>query len=379
MKVVIALDSFKGSISSQKAGQAVAKGVLRVFEDATCIVSPIADGGEGTVDALTAGLGGEFVFAGVSGPLGEKITAKYGVIGGDTAIMEMSAAAGITLVEKDKRDPMYTTTYGVGEMILHALDRGCRNFIMGIGGSATNDCGSGMLKALGFDLLDKDGNAIKNGALGLSQLVTVSDKNADKRLSKCKFSVACDVTNPLCGASGCSAIFAPQKGASPQDILLMDAWIKNFADLTKEIDPTADEDYAGSGAAGGMGFALLSYLKADLVKGIDLILRETSIEEHIKDCDIVVCGEGRLDAQSVMGKAPIGVARLAKKYQKPVIAFAGCVTDDASVCNDFGIDAYFPILRKISTLDAAMDENNAFENLANTAEQAFRLVRAMKL
>lgn len=376
MKVVIAIDSFKGSISSYNAGKAVAEGVLRAVNDASCIVSPIADGGEGTVDALTSGLGGEFVFANVSGPLMEPISAKYGVINGDIAIMEMSAAAGITLVPANKKDPMNTTTYGVGEMILHALDYGCKNFIMGIGGSATNDGGTGMLKALGFDLLDKDMKVIENGAKGLKDLVFISDKNADKRLKNCKFSVACDVTNPLCGENGCSAVFGPQKGASEQSIALMDAWLENFAKLTQDVYSDADANHQGSGAAGGMGFALRSYLKADLIKGIDLVLEQTHLEDHIKDADIVVCGEGRLDAQSVMGKAPVGVARLAKKYQKPVIAFAGALTDGARICNEHGIDAYFPILRKICTLDEAMDEQNAYQNLADTAEQVFRLISA---
>jgi len=376
MKVVIALDSFKGSISSEKAGQAVAQGILRVYKDADLSVFPVADGGEGTVDALTRGLGGELVYASVTGPLGEPILAKYGVINGKTtAIMEMSAAAGITLLTKDQRDPMRTTTFGVGQMILHALDSGCRNFIMGIGGSATNDGGTGMLKALGFDLLDESGRPIENGAVGLSRLAHISDKNVDKRLSQCRFSVACDVTNPLCGANGCSAVFGPQKGASEESILLMDKWLRNFAELTKKLYSFADDSYQGSGAAGGMGFALRSYLGADLVKGIDLILRETGIEEHIKSCDLVITGEGRLDSQSVMGKVPFGVANLAKKYQKPVIAFAGSVTKDAGVCNQHGIDAFFPILQGICTLEEAMDEQNAYNNLVNTTQQVFRLVK----
>ena len=378
MKVVIAMDSFKGSLSSQKAGEAVKNGVLRVFTDANCVVSPIADGGEGTVDALTEGLGGDFVYANVSGPLGETVSAKYGIVNGSTAVMEMSAAAGITLVPKEKKDPLYTTTFGVGQMIIHALDRGCRSFIIGIGGSATNDGGTGMLKALGFDLLDQEGIPIENGAIGLSKLAKISDKYADPRLKDCKFSVACDVTNPLCGRIGCSAVFGPQKGATAQTIRQMDAWLESFAKLTKDLNQSSDAEYPGSGAAGGMGFAFRSYLGADLVKGIELVLRETRLEEQIKDADIVVCGEGRLDSQSVMGKAPVGVARLAKKYKKPVIAFSGCVTDDARICNEHGIDAFFPILRGVCTLDEAMDEVNAYNNLVNTAEQVFRLVKASK-
>lgn len=378
MKVVIAMDSFKGSLSSQKAGNAVKDGLLKVFKDANCVVSPIADGGEGTVDALTEGLGGDFVYANVSGPLGETVSAKYGIVNGSTAVMEMSAAAGITLVPKEKRDPLCATTFGVGQMIIHALDRGCRSFIIGIGGSATNDGGTGMLKALGFELLDEDGSPIENGAIGLSRLAKISDKNADPRLKDCKFSVACDVTNPLCGKTGCSAVFGPQKGATAKTIPQMDAWLESFANLTKDLNQSSDANYPGSGAAGGMGFAFRSYLGAELVKGIELVLRKTRLEDQIRDADIVVCGEGRLDSQSVMGKAPVGVARLAKKYNKPVIAFSGCVTKDARVCNEHGIDAFFPILREVCTLDMAMDEENAYFNLSGTAEQVFRLVKASK-
>ncbi len=376
MRVVTLIDSFKGSISSIEAGEAAARGVRAVYPDAEVDVLPLADGGEGTVDALVTGCKGEFVCAEVTGPLGERVTAKYGIIFGDTAVMEMSAAAGITLVPPEKRDPLLTTTYGVGEMILDAIARGVRRFIIGIGGSATNDGGAGMLQALGFDLLDKTGAPIEKGAQGLEKLHTVCAKNANSLLRACEFRIACDVTNPLCGALGCSAIYGPQKGATKDNIPQMDAWLAHYAELAKNVNPAADPDLPGAGAAGGMGFAFAAFLGGKLQSGISLVLDAIRAEQYVKSADIVLTGEGRLDGQSAMGKAPVGVAKLAKKHGKPVIAFAGCVTEEATKCNEAGIDAFFPILRGVVTLDEAMDTENAKRNLAATAEQAFRLIRA---
>lgn len=371
MRVLIAIDSFKGSLSSAQAGNAVKDAVLEVCADAEVTVRPLADGGEGTVDALAAGLGGETVEVSVTGPLGAPVTGKYCILPGGTAVMEMAAAAGITLIPPEKRDPMETTTYGVGEMIRHAMDRGCRHFIMGIGGSATNDGGAGMLSALGFDLLDANGQPIPLGGKGLEKLASIRTDNALPQLKDCTFRVACDVTNPLCGTHGCSAVFGPQKGATPETVAKMDKWLSHFAELAPA---GADAAYPGTGAAGGLGFAFLAFLNATLESGIHIILDETRLESYIKDADIVVTGEGRLDGQTVMGKAPIGVARLAKKYGKKVIAFSGCVTEEAPVCNDHGIDAYFPILPGVVTLEEALDVDNAYKNLKNTARQVFRLV-----
>ena len=376
MKVVTLIDSFKGSISSIEAGEAAARGVRAAYPNAHVDVLPLADGGEGTVDALVTGCKGKFVQADVTGPLGERITAKYGILFGDTAVIEMSAAAGITLVPPEKRDPLLTTTYGVGEMILDALARGVRRFVVGIGGSATNDGGAGMLQALGFDLLDKAGAPIEKGARGLEKLHTVSALNAHSALAECDFRVACDVKNPLCGALGCSAIYGPQKGATKQSIAQMDAWLAHYATLAKAVNPKATPDLPGAGAAGGMGFAFAAFLGARLQSGISLVLDAIRAEEYVKNADVIITGEGRLDEQSAMGKAPMGVAELAKKHGKRVIAFAGCVTEEASKCNAVGIDAFFPILRGVVTLDEAMDAENAKRNLAKTAEQAFRLIRA---
>ena len=383
MKVVVAIDSFKGSLSSMEAGQAIAEGVKRVHQNAEVVVRPLADGGEGTVEALVEGMGGIFVTKEVTGPLGEKVEAVYGVIeskedSSKTAIIEMSAAAGITLVPEKSRNPMNTTTYGVGELILDAIERGCRHFIVGIGGSATNDGGVGMLQALGYDFLTREGKAISYGGDGLRELASIEDGNVHPKLKECTFKVACDVTNPLCGENGSSAIFGPQKGATPEMVQELDQLLLHYAELSKEINVNADRFYPGTGAAGGMGFAFLTYTNATLESGIQIVLTETKLEELIKTADFVVTGEGRLDGQTALGKAPIGVASLAKKHHKKVLAFAGAVTPDAKECNQHGIDAFFPILRGIVTLKEAMDKENAHRNMVDTVEQVFRVVEMMK-
>ena len=379
MKAVIAIDSLKGSLTSMEAGHAISDGIRKAYPDAETIVRPLADGGEGTVDALVEGMMGSMQEITVNDPLGRPVSAKYGIIeSSKTAIIEMSAAAGITLVTDSERNPLNTTTYGVGEMIKDAIVKGCREFIVGIGGSATNDGGVGMLQALGFGMLDKSGNQVAFGAKGLKDLETITDTNVIPELKGCRFHIACDVTNPLCGDNGCSAVYGPQKGADASMIMNMDKWLSYFAALTREKYPHADPKFPGTGAAGGMGFAFLSYTNASLEPGIDLILKETRLEEYIKGADVVITGEGRLDFQTAMGKAPVGVAKLAKKYDIPVIAFAGSVTKDATECNRNGIDAFFPILRGICTLDEAMNSDNARANMTDTVEQVFRTIRAFK-
>ena len=375
MKAVIAIDSFKGSISSIEAGNAVAEGIRRVFPDADTIIKPVADGGEGTVEALVSGLNGQLCEAEVSDPLGRKMTAKYGVLPNNTAVIEMAAASGLTLIPPFVDAPMHTTTYGTGELILDAIKRGCRNFIIGIGGSATNDGGIGCLQALGFGMLDDNGRQVSFGAKGLSQLADITAASVIPELKECSFKVACDVTNPLCGENGCSAVFAPQKGAKAEMIPIMNGYLRNYAELTKKYNAAASPDTAGAGAAGGLGFALMYYLGAEFESGVDLIIRETKLEAAIKGADIVVTGEGCLDGQTAMGKAPVGIARIAKKYGKPVIAFSGAVKNGAELCNQNGIDAYFPVLRAVSTLEQAMDKTNAYRNLADTAEQVFRTIK----
>ena len=378
MKAVIAMDSFKGSISSIEAGNAVAEGIRRVFPDADTIIKPVADGGEGTVESLVSGLNGRLCEAEVSDPLGRKITARYGILPNNTAVIEMAAASGLTLLSENERDPMLTTTYGTGELILSAIRNGCRDFIIGIGGSATNDGGIGCLQALGFGMLDSKGRQVGLGAKGLSQLEKITDTNVIHELKECSFKVACDVTNPLCGENGCSAVFASQKGAKVEMIPVMDGYLRNYAELTKKYNTTASPDTPGAGAAGGLGFALMYYLNAGFESGIELIMRETQLEDAVKNADVVITGEGCLDSQTAMGKAPVGIAKIAKKYGKPVIAFSGAVKIGAELCNQNGIDAYFPILRQVSTLEEAMDKTTAYRNLADTTEQVFRTIKLFK-
>ena len=378
MKAVIAIDSFKGSLSSQEAGQAAAAGIKRVFPDAVTQVCPLADGGEGTVETLISGMGGTIRRLSVTGPLGEKVTGRYGVLeDGVTAVMEMADAAGITMVLPEQRNPLYTTTYGVGETIRDAVKEGCRKFIIGIGGSATNDGGVGMLQALGFEFLDGAGKPVAFGAQGLEKLVCIGTGHAMEELADCEFHIACDVKNALCGPEGCSAVFGSQKGADDAMIRQMDAWLADYAALAAAAfeGEAVDPDHPGSGAAGGLGFAFRTFLHGSLEPGVELILRETKLEEKLQDADVVVTGEGRLDGQTVMGKAPVGVAALAKKYGKKVVAFSGCVTEDARACNAHGIDAFFPIVRGAVSLEEAMDRENAARNMMDTAEQVFRLMR----
>lgn len=374
MKIVMAIDSFKGSLSSMDAGRAAAEGIQRVDPKVQVKVRPLADGGEGTVEALTEGMGGRFCKVSVMGPFGEPVDCEYGILDETkTAIVEMSGAAGITLVPRERLNPLEATTYGVGEVIKDAIGQGCRRFIVGIGGSATNDGGVGMLQALGYDFLDEDGEQIGKGAAALEKLRKISTEHVLPELAECEFHIACDVTNPLCGERGCSAVFGPQKGATPQMIEKMDQWLGEYAKMTQEVFPKADAQYPGTGAAGGLGFAFLAYTPAVLESGIEIVLKERKLEEDIKEADLVITGEGRLDEQTAMGKVPVGVASLAKKYQKPVIAFSGSVTPGARLCNEKGIDAYFPILRSIVTLDEAMERERAWNNMADTAEQAYRL------
>ncbi len=373
MKIVAAIDSFKGSLTTFDAAEAAKCGIQRVYPDAEVVISPIADGGEGTAQAIVYANGGVMRSVATSGPLGDTVIAEYGICG-EVAIIEMAAASGLPLVPTDKRNPLYTDTYGTGELILDALRQGCRKFIIGIGGSATNDGGIGMLRALGAKFLDEGGNPVSRGGIGLSELRKIEVSDMAKELSECSFTVACDVTNPLCGERGCSRIFAPQKGADEKIITDMDSWLSKYAELTKTVNPTSDPNYPGAGAAGGLGFAFLSFLGATLKSGIDIVIAETGLEEHIKTADFVITGEGRLDGQSLMGKAPIGVASIAKKYGKPVIAIAGGVTDDAIEAHGHGIDAIFPIVRGPIALAEAMKEDVARKNISATVEQIFRLI-----
>lgn len=375
MKVVIAIDSFKGSMSSMEAGNAAKAGVERACT-ADIVVKPLADGGEGTTEALVEGLGGEYVTLKVTGPLGEKVCAKYGILPDKkTAVLEMAEAAGIILVKRGELNPRAATTYGVGEMILDAVKRGCREFIIGIGGSATSEGGTGMLQALGYKFLNVEGVSIASGLQELDKIVSVDISNVPEELKNCHFHIACDVKNPLCGENGAVYVYGPQKGVKEEEKQMFDEKMKHFADKTQEFTGRDYRMAEGAGAAGGLGFAFLSYLpNVQLKTGIDIVLDAIRLEDEVKDADIVITGEGRLDSQTAMGKVPVGVARLAKKYNAKVVAFAGGVTKDAGVCNGAGIDAFFPIVRGVTTLDEAMDLKNAKENMELAAEQVFRML-----
>ena len=376
MKVVVAIDSLKGSLTSLEVGNAIREGVLRADPEAEVIVRPLADGGEGTVEALTIGMGGQLERVLVTGPLGRPVECAYGILPGRRlGIVEMSGAAGITLVPEAELNPMNATTYGVGEVIRDAIAKGCRHFLIGIGGSATNDGGIGMLQALGFGLLNENGAPVAFGAKGLEELRTITADHVVPELRECTFRVACDVTNPLCGERGASAVYGPQKGASSADILQMDKWLAAYAVLAKGFNGDADPDDPGSGAAGGLGFAFRTFLNAALDSGIKIVLEETHLADFVRDADVVVTGEGKMDAQTCMGKAPVGVATIAKQFGKPVVAFAGVVTPDAGAVNGSGIDAFFPILRSVVSRQEAMDGANARKNMADTVEQVFRALK----
>lgn len=377
MNVIVAIDSLKGSLSSLQAGAAAKEGILRAIPAATVSVKPVADGGEGTVEALVSGLSGRSVTIPVTGPLGETVQATYGILPDHTAVIEMAEAAGLPLVPAEKRNPMNTTTYGVGEMILHALDEGCRNFIIGIGGSATNDGGTGMLRALGCCFRKNDGTDIAPGAQELAGLAAIETEALDPRLKESRFSIACDVTNPLCGSNGASYIFAPQKGADPATVRKLDAALAHLADITAATLGTDLRDQPGAGAAGGLGFAFASYLQGTLRPGVDIVLDAVLPESELRAADIVVTGEGRFDGQTAMGKAPIGIARRAKACGCKVIVLAGSVEHAgarAALQNPSLVDAVFPILPGAMPLAEAMHEDVAYENMEYTAEQVFRVM-----
>lgn len=376
MKVVVAIDSFKGSLTSMEAGRAAMEGIQRACPMARVVVKPLADGGEGTTEALVEGLGGEYVSVMVTGPLKELVRAKYGILrDSKTAVIEMAEAAGITLVPKEEQNPLDATTYGVGEMILDAVKKGCREFIIGLGGSATTDGGVGMLQALGFQFTDLDGCSVGCGIRNLDKIAHIDGEKVPGELSACHFQVACDVRNPLCGENGAVYIFGPQKGVLEEQKQELDEKMAHYARLSADFCGADNRFREGAGAAGGMGFAFMSYLpNVELKPGIDIVLAAADLEADIREADIVVTGEGRLDAQTAMGKAPAGIAALAEKYGKKVVAFAGSVTDDAGACNAKGINAFFPIVRGAVTLEEAMEPENARKNMRLAVEQVFRLI-----
>ncbi|MDR3433225.1 MAG: glycerate kinase [Rouxiella aceris] len=374
MKIVIAPDSFKESLSALDVATAIESGFREIFPQAEYIKLPVADGGEGTVEAMVAATGGRVVAVKVTGPLGQPIDAFFGLSGDEKiAFIEMAAASGLECVPPAKRNPLKTTSFGTGELIKNALDHGVEHCIIGIGGSATNDGGAGMVQALGVRLLNAEGNEIGLGGGELINLAKIDVSGLDERVKKCRFEVACDVTNPLTGAKGATAVFGPQKGATPEMITQLDGYLQHYAKVIRQQLGIDVEHVPGAGAAGGMGAALYGFCHAELRQGIEIVTEALGLDALVKDATLVITGEGRIDSQSINGKVPIGVARVAKRYNKPVIAIGGSLTKDVDVVYEHGLDAVFSVLYSICTLEDALD--NAADNLRKAARNIAATIR----
>lgn len=366
MKIVIAPDSYKESLSALEVANAIEQGFREIWPDADYVKLPVADGGEGTVEAMVAATAGRIVDVDVTGPLGKTVTAFFGLSGDErTAFIEMAAASGLELVPVALRDPLKTTSWGTGELIRHALDAGVDHIIIGLGGSATNDGGAGMVQALGAKLLDARQNEIGKGGAALDALTRIDISQLDPRLAACRIEVACDVTNPLTGKEGASAVFGPQKGATAETIDRLDTALVHYAQIiTRDLEVDVIE-LAGGGAAGGMGAALYAFCGAQLRRGIEIVTDALQLDACVADADLVVTGEGRMDSQTIHGKVPVGVAKVAKRYHKPVIGIAGSLTADVGIVHEHGLDAVFSVIYTICTLDDAL--KNAAENVRMTA------------
>ncbi|MFA0541428.1 glycerate kinase [Vibrio sp. 10N.222.52.B7] len=366
MKIVIAPDSYKESLSAMGVAQAIEDGFKQLIPNAEYVKLPMADGGEGTVQSLVDATNGSIIQHPVIGPLGEIVEGFYGMFGdGKTAIIEMAAASGLDLVSPEQRNPLKTTTYGTGELIKAVLDKGVEHIIIGIGGSATNDGGLGMAQALGIRMLDAEGHELVFGGGELSKLTTIDLTNLDPRLQNVRLEVACDVDNPLCGPKGASQVFGPQKGATPDMVELLDANLAHYASIMKNQLGVDVIDLPGAGAAGGLGAALVGLLNAELRPGINIVMDAVNLDEIVSDADLVITGEGRIDSQTIHGKTPIGVARTAKKHKLPVIGIAGCLASDCGVVHEHGIDAVFAVVNRSVDLPTALAE--AAENIELTA------------
>ncbi|PAR29641.1 glycerate kinase [Vibrio metoecus] len=372
MKVVIAPDSFKESLTAKQVCDAIQAGLARVWNDAKFVAIPVADGGEGTVQSLVDATQGRIVDVNVMGPQGKRVDAFYGILGDNqTAVIEMAAASGLHHVPITQRDPKLTTSFGTGELMVHALDQGITKLIIGLGGSATNDGGVGMLAALGAQFTNAEGAPIQLTGGGLRELSNVDLSHFDPRLQHCDLLVACDVNNPLCGPKGASAVFGPQKGASPEDVQLLDDALQRFGLLSEQVTGKAVLNSAGAGAAGGMGAALLAYTHATLRPGIEIVLETVQFAHQVCDADVVITGEGRIDSQTVQGKTPIGVAKVAKRFGVPVIALCGCTGDNYQAAYECGIDAIFAAVPRAMSLEEALIESDV--NLVDLAENVARL------
>ncbi|ELQ6263856.1 glycerate kinase [Cronobacter malonaticus] len=373
-KIVIAPDSFKESLSAMDVAKAIEAGFREIYPQAHYVCVPMADGGEGTVEAMVAATGGQIITTPVTAPLGNKVDGFFGLLGdGETAVVEMAAASGLHLVPAAQRDPRITTSYGTGELILAALERGVKAIIIGIGGSATNDGGAGMMQALGARFLDGEGRELAPGGAALAGLARLDLSALDPRLAQVSVTVACDVDNPLCGEKGASAVFGPQKGATPAMVTELDAALRCFGEQLEAVTGKTIISAPGAGAAGGMGAALLGMLNAELRPGIEIVIESLGLAQAVRDADLVITGEGRLDSQSIHGKTPIGVARVAKQFQRPVVAIAGSLTPDYQIVHEHGIDAAFSVIDRIVTLQEALDD--AERNLRVTARNVAALWR----
>ena len=372
MKIVIAPDSFKESLTALEVAEAIEAGLKKVLPDAEYVKVPMADGGEGTVQSLVDATEGRLISAEVCAPLGNKVKAEFGLSGdGRTAIIEMAAASGLHLVPPEARNPLRTTSYGTGELILAALAEGVEKIIVGIGGSATNDGGAGMLQALGALLLDANHQPIGAGGGCLQDLAAIDLSGLDKRLAGVEIVVACDVDNPMCGEKGASAVFGPQKGATPEMVQALDSGLQHFAAIAARDLGLDIQSPAGAGAAGGMGGGVLLLPDARLQAGVQIVMEAVKLAEKVQDADLVITGEGRMDAQSVHGKTPIGVAHTAKAFGKPVIAIVGCLREDYEVVYAQGIDAVFPIIRQLGSLEEILQHGR--DNLVSAAQNVARI------
>ena len=377
MKIVVAPDSFKGSLTAVEVADAIGQGVREIFPEAKIIKIPMADGGDGTVQCLVNATGGEILKEKVVGPLGDEVWASYGILGDKkTAVIEMAEASGLTLVPEDKRNPLITTTYGTGQLIKAALDQGCRKMIIGIGGSATNDGGAGMVQALGVKLLDREGKEIGFGGGELKKINRINISNLDNRLSETEVLIASDVSNPLCGPKGAARIYGPQKGATPEIIEELDKSLAHFAEIIKRDLNKDVKDMPGAGAAGGLGAGLMAFLDAELKPGIEIMIEIVKLEQAIKDADLVITGEGKIDSQTIYGKAPIGVAKIAKKYNIPVIAVAAIVGDDADIVHKYGINTLISVTEKPMRLDESLP--NKVLLIKNSIKQSMMAIKTGK-
>lgn len=377
MRIVVAPDSYKGSVSAVAVAQAMERGALRIFPEAEVCKIPIADGGEGTVEALVTATGGQTLVAEVTDPLGNRIAARWGVLGdGQTAVIEMAAASGLPLVPKEKRNPRLTTSYGTGELMRAALDAGLRRIIIGIGGSATNDGGAGMARALGARFLASDGTDLAEGGAALAGLQQLDLSGLDPRLLECEITVACDVDNPLCGARGASAVFGPQKGASLQVVSELDAALAHFAHLAQQATGRQVAELPGAGAAGGLGAGLMLFTRAVLKPGVDIVLDAVRFASVVKSADFVITGEGRTDYQTAFGKAPVGVAKVAKQFGVPVFCLSGGLGEGADDVLAQGIDAAMSICDRPMPLEECMEKGEAL--IAEAATRLCRIIRAAR-